>query len=263
MSIREDIPELEMHVDPNLKDDTVLQMGKNSITYGELKEMYNRQQDPINCLIYWDDICQYTSLGLIEVLNALSKTDVKVDLEQFFTRSNEYDIGIKYVYKLFENKLSKEEINKTKNMFYWKIMQLSFKSSLFLGLTKMSNYFTSLGFYFPCKFANCELLRSDLEKIFFPSSLTTKKVNFYYGKEDDIGFNNVLKNNNYNSIITPNIVSTLDFIIKNDLKKITIIGPDNHNGIDEELYNMFCKYHNLPRPNNCEIALFAEQIVQN
>lgn len=263
MDIREDIPELEMHTDPNLKDDTQIQMGKNTITYGELKEIYNnRRQEPINCLVYWDDICQFTSIGLIEVMNSLFEGNYKVDLERFFTRSNEYDIGIKYVYEIFKNTVAKETINKIKQQFYWKIMQLSFKSSLFMGLTKMSNYFSSIGFYFPYKFPNCEMLRCDFEKVFFPSSVSQNKVKFHYASEDKVGFNNLLKDANYNSIITPNVVSTLDFVIKNNLQKITILGPDAHNGIDDELYDMFYKYRNLPRPNNCEIGLFPEQVVK-
>ena len=67
-SEREDIPELEMRIDPELKSDTILQMGKNQITYGELHEMYDRQQDPIRCLVYWDDICQFTSKKCLHIL---------------------------------------------------------------------------------------------------------------------------------------------------------------------------------------------------
>ena len=77
--MRDDDINLKMKVDPNLKDDTVLQMGDNQVTYGELKDMYKVvNQEPIRCLIYWDDVCQYTSLGLIEVINALFKTDAKI-----------------------------------------------------------------------------------------------------------------------------------------------------------------------------------------
>ena len=99
--MRDDDINLKMKVDPNLKDDTVLQMGDNQVTYGELKDMYKVvNQEPIRCLIYWDDVCQYTSLGLIEVINALFKTDAKIDFEHFFTRLNDYIYGIEYVYKI-------------------------------------------------------------------------------------------------------------------------------------------------------------------
>ena len=102
--MRDDDINLKIKVDPNLKDDTVLQMGENQVTYGELKDMYKVvNQEPIRCLIYWDDVCQYTSLGLIEVINALFKTDAKIDFEHFFTRPNDYIYGIEYVYKIFEN----------------------------------------------------------------------------------------------------------------------------------------------------------------
>ena len=35
--MRDDDINLKMKIDPNLKDDTILQMGENQVTYGELK----------------------------------------------------------------------------------------------------------------------------------------------------------------------------------------------------------------------------------
>ena len=142
--MRDDDINLKMKVDPNLKDDTILQMGNNQVTYGELKDMYKVvNQEPIRCLIYWDDVCQYTSLGLSEVINALFKTDAKIDFEHFFTRPNDYIYGIEYVYKLFENVLKPQEIDKIKRKYDWKIMEISLKSMVFNSSVR-NNGFSSL-----------------------------------------------------------------------------------------------------------------------
>ena len=62
---RPDIVDLKYDIDPNLTDDTKLKMGKNDVSYSDVKKFFSpRKQDPIRCLVYWDDICQYTSLGL-------------------------------------------------------------------------------------------------------------------------------------------------------------------------------------------------------
>ena len=37
---RDDIVDLQMNIDPNLKNDTVLEMGQNKFTYEELKEIW-------------------------------------------------------------------------------------------------------------------------------------------------------------------------------------------------------------------------------
>lgn len=260
---REDIPDLKMNIDPNLKDDTILEKNENEINYHYIKENLGiKKSEPIRLLVYWDDICQLTSLGLIETLNSLFKTNALVDIEHFLTRPNEYDYGMKYVYKLFENICSKEDINKIKRELYWSIMQISLKTELFIGLTRMNSCFSQLGFYFPFHFSNCEQLRIELDKMFFTDHGMNNGVKFYYASSG-VSFNDTMKQNCYNSIITPNIASTYAYIIQNKMKKITIMGPDAHNGLTPEMYELFYKYRKFPRPNYCSVSTFQEKIVIN
>lgn len=257
--MRDDEINLKMNVDPNLKDDTVLQMGDNEITYGELKDMYQVvNQESIRCLIYWDDVCQYTSLGLIEVINALFKTNAKIDLEHFLTRPNEYTYGIEYVYKLFENVLKPQEIDKIKRKYYWKLMEMSLKSTVFNSTVKINNFYEKAGFYFPYRFKNSEVLRAGFKETIF-IKLPLENIKFYYAERDG-GFNDIIKKDCYNSVITPNIKNTYEYIINNDLKKIAIIGPEDHNGITDEIYEILEKYKKLPLPNHCSLNVYTEQI---
>ena len=257
--MRDDDINLKMKVDPNLKDDTVLQMGNNQVTYGELKDMYKViNQEPIRCLIYWDDVCQYTSLGLIEVINALFKTDAKIDFEHFFTRPNDYIYGIEYVYKIFENVLKPQEIDKIKRKYYWKIMEISLKSMVFNSSVRINNFYERIGFYFSYHFKNSDMLRAGFKETIF-TKIPLENIRFYYG-ETDGGFNDILKKDSYNSIITPNIKGTYEYIINNDLKKIAIIGPEDHNGMTEEIYEVLEKYKKLPLPNYCSLNVYSEQI---
>jgi hypothetical protein len=260
---REDIPEFQMNVDPNLKPDTVLQMGDNKITYSDLQTGFGLQKaEPLKCLIYWDDICQYTSLGLIEVINALLKANAKLNVEHFFNRSNEYDYGIKYVYKVFEKIATKQAIDEIKEEFYWKIMQISLKSELFASLLKIDSCFNKVGFYFPFRFENCEALKTELNALFFKNHGMNDNVHFYYAN-DKRSFNSLIKDENYNSVITPNIGATYAYIIENKLKRINIIGPDAHNGLTPELYQLFYKYRKFPRPNYCKVSEYHEKIFLN
>lgn len=261
---REDIPELNMNISPDLKDDTLINVDdKNKVTYKEIKDNFSlKKSDPIRCLVYWDDICQFTSIALIDVLNSLLKTEVKIDIEHFLTRTNEYDYGMKYVYKIFEPVMSKEAINDVKRKFYWKIMELSPKSELFASLININSCFNSLGFYFPFRFDHCEELRAELDKIFFKDHGMANGVKFYYAS-DGVSFNDIMKTHSYNSIITPNIASTYAYIIQNKLKKITILGPDAHNGLTQDLYDLFYKYRKVPRPNYCSVSMFQERLFVN
>jgi len=257
--MRDDEVDIKMKVDPNLKDDTELQMGDNKVTYGELKDMYNVvNQEPIRCLVYWDDVCQYTSLGLIEVINALVDTDAKIDLEHFFTRPNDYVYGIEYVYKLFEHALKPQEIDMIKRKYYWKILQLSLKSMVFNSIIKINNFYERIGFYFPYHFKNEDMLRAGFKETIF-TKMPMENIKFYFA-ESDGGFNDVMKKGCYNSVITPNIKSTYEYIIANDLKRIAIIGPEDHNGMTDEIYEVLEKYEKLPLPNYCSLSQYMEQI---
>lgn len=254
---REDIIEFTENIDPKMNDDTVIERENGfEYTYKDIKTSFPiHRQEPIRCAIYWDDICQFTSIGLIELVNDICQSNAKIDLKHFMYRPNEYAYGIKYVYKLFENVLTKEQINEIKKNFYWRIMLTSLRTELFMGLIRMDTYFDRIGFYFPYKFENSEILKQDLKKIFFKNSVE-EKIFFYYAS-DGVSFNSLLKQG-YNSIITPNITDTYEYILNNKLEKITMVGPSMHNGISDELYNMFCKYSKLPRPNKCQISLFDE-----
>lgn len=255
---REDIIDFKMNVDKNMKDDTIVEHenGKD-FTYREITDAFPlKKQEPINCLVYWDDICQFTSIGLIEMLNNICKTNAKINLKHFLNRPNEYTYGIQYVLKMFEKVLTRDQIMEFRKRFYWEIMTVSLKTEIFIGLTRMDTYFNKLGFYFPYHFKHENELKNDLNKIFFNKS-TEEKLFFYYG-EDGRDFNGIMKNRLYNSIITPNIADSYDYILSNKLEKITLISPNKHNGLTEELYNLFCKYRLYPRPNNCKLCLYEE-----
>lgn len=251
--------EFKFNKDPKLKDDTVINVGKHKTTYGEISSTYPiNKQEPIRLLVYWDDICQYTSLGLIEILNSLLKADAKIDINHFLTRPNEYIYGIDYVKKLFEKSLTNKEISKIKQKYYWDILKISMKSTIFNSLGQTNSFYDRIGFYFPYRFANCLQLQQDLTNMFYKGK-SLGKCEFYYAT--DIPFNKILSIENYNSIITPNIIGTYDYIIKNGLERISIIGPDGHNGVDDEMYRVFAKYDKYPKPNKCSVSMFIEQII--
>jgi hypothetical protein len=252
-------PNFKYEQSEELKSDPEIQVGKNKVKYSDITNAFPiNKQEPIRILIYWDDICQYTSLGLIEVLNSVFKLNAKINIEHFLTRPNEYISGMDYVYKLFNKSLTKEQINLVKKRFYWKILELSLRSSLFMSITKINTFYNSIGFYFPYEFKNNLSLKAGLQKI-FTNNGNQLPLEFYY-ESNHKSINEILFEKNYNTIVTPNVINTYNYIIDHDLKRISIIGPEDHNGFDDELYKVFSKMKNLPKPNYCSVDLYKEQI---
>lgn len=251
------------NVDPNLKPDTILKMGENDISYGELRNMYPINNcEPIKCLIYWDDIMQFTSFGLIEVINALKGFDMKeetIDFNHFFNRPNEYSNGLAYVFKMYEKVLDKSEIINIRDKYYWKILEMSIKSQLFVSIQKTSSFFDKIGFWFPVTYINCENLKASLQQ-FLMKNKSIDSIVFHYGNTES--FHQALQSNGYNSVITPDIKSTYNYIIKNNLKRISLLGPNKHNGINDKTYEVFAKYSGkLPFPNYCSVNLYKEDVM--
>ena len=62
--------EYKLNRDPNLKPDTKIKIGNEEVNFDYITQNFpiNKEQ-PISLLVYWDDICQYTSFALIEILN--------------------------------------------------------------------------------------------------------------------------------------------------------------------------------------------------
>jgi hypothetical protein len=247
-------------VDPKLTENIDIKVGDKKITnYSDIVEDFPINKDqPLNILVHWDDICQYTSIGLIEVLNNIFELDAKVDLEHFFNRPNEYINGIKYVYKLFEKSLTADQINTVKKKFYWKILQISLKSELFTSLVRLNSMINNIIFYFPYKFENCETLKAGMIKLFTANNKFHTKLNFEYA--DNKPFNSLIGDKCINSVITPNVVSVYNYILEENIKKVNIISTEEHNGIDEKLYELIYRTTNLPKPNNCTIDLYREKI---
>lgn len=250
-------------IDPKLKPDTEIDIGERKYTYEEIKEMFPIQkQNPIKCIVYWDDLMQLTSLGLMEILNSIYNLNAKVDIDHFLSRDNEYIYGMKYVFKVYEGKLTREQIVEVRNKYYWKILQISPTTALYQSVNKLNTYFSRLGFFFPVKFDNWENLQQGYKEIFFKNNLMSDNMKFYFAS-DGKNINQIMKGSNYNSIITPNIIDTYNFIIENDLKRITMLGPDNHNGLTDEFYELMYKYRKFPKPNYCEVDLFNEMVTES
>lgn len=250
------------NIDPKLKPDTEIDIGERKYTYDQIKEMFPLQkQVPIKCLIYWDDLMQLTSLGLIEILNSIFNLDAKVDINHFLSRNNEFIYGMKYVFKIFEGILTREQIVAVRNKYYWKILEISPTTGLYQSINKINTYFTRLGFFFPVNFDNSDMLYQGFKNIFFSNKPTSENMKFYFANNGK-NINEIMKLESYNTIITPNIIDTYNYIIENDLKKITMLGPDNHNGLTDDFYELMYKYRKFPKPNYCEIDLFNELVME-
>lgn len=250
--------EFNVKIDPKLTPETDIKVGKDTVKYSYITENFPINKDvPISILVYWDDICQFTSIGMIEILNSLFESDAKIDLEHFFTRPNEYCYGMDYVYKVFEKTIPKQTIDKIKRKYYWKLLEISVKSAVFASLNRISSFIDRIGFYFPYKFDNCDSLEAGLNKYFF-NDKKQYGVKFYYSTENK--FNELLKTECFNSIITPDIVSTYKYILENDLKRIAILAPEDHNNLNDELKDLLKKMANHPKPNYCSISLYKEQV---
>ena len=64
--------------DPNLK----LKFGNNEFTMAEINNIIPSKEKKIDLFIEWDNMCQYTAIGLVSVLNELINENRFIDIKK-------------------------------------------------------------------------------------------------------------------------------------------------------------------------------------
>ena len=129
--------------DPNLK----LKFGNNEFTMAEINNIIPSKEKKIDLFIEWDNMCQYTAIGLVSLLNELIKENRSIDIKKFMER-DEYPNGIDYVKNVIFSDLKPELIDKAIEKYYTKIMAKSPVTDFFQKLNLMKFMLNSVTFMF-------------------------------------------------------------------------------------------------------------------
>lgn len=220
-------------------------------------------------LIFWDDMAQFTSLGLMDVLNENGMQDDAFNYGtfSFLNRSNEYTNGLKFVQGALEeykkelidrfrevrNQGFMEEIDKREAMDieasvkanltfsleelekiykdrYFEIIQHSPFNGILNSILISLHTISSITFVFKHKFEGMKRLAKEFNDTFNVSGKTHIQVD----NLEDNSIDEILLKYVPNVIFACDMGTVWESIVKNNLSKIELFCNPIHNGLTDE-----------------------------
>lgn len=221
-----------------------------------------------NVIVFWDDMIQFTTLGLIDsLLDHFDDIENKeYDFDKFFYRGFEDTYYVDFVKRLFKEEFNKELENdfiiKFHKENYSKILLNSPASSLFHSFIRCEGLYENILLCFRFNFDGMEEFSKSLNKYF-----TGKfKINIRYRALEDFDndeFKFLLEVGGfYNIYMIQNMGKALDYLDESKHYGVSLVSPNGHNGVSDEFFITFFGFYgnNRTGPYNSEITIFNEGI---
>lgn len=211
----------------------------NYVSLGEVRKVYDliNNNNETGVILMYDDIFQFTSLGLLDLVFELKHipTDT-IPIKEFFNRPG---LGIEFVYKICNLwGIKKEEVDEIDKKYYSEVLSRSPISSNAEGFINLKRDIDRYKIIFRQEYNGS----ADFIKNFRNNSIFNKPIittlGFLNGKTEKEyldSINNV-ELSMFNTIIVNDMIGTIDVIRKKKIDNFfRIFSYFNHNKLSEEL----------------------------
>ena len=246
-------------------DSEVINFLGRKMTLGEIRSQYAKfDERKYKMISFYDDIFQYTSLGLYDLICDKYKLNDKIPIKAFFNRT-EVD-GIDFVVNTI-NKLHPEigltkEIAKTiERENYDAIISRSPFSKNFDGLCKIRETLSHHMMVFKYKFDGYDaFLKSISERV--DTDYTTFEPVFLNGASDSELYESIPESrySYFDMVVCNNAKALFDFIMEKNIQEVMLLTPINHNGVPPEDLALYSLLLEGTGPNNSQIQYISEEI---
>lgn len=241
--------------DPNLK----LKFGNNEFSLAEINNIFPTKEKKIDMFIEWDNMCQYSCIGLVTKINELIKENRKINFHDFLRRDI-YPNAIDYVKKVIFPELDSKLIDKVMIKYYNEIMAKSPVTDFFNKLNLMKFMLNSVTFMFRYNVRGLDDFVNSISSEKFNNEVTCKYV--VYETEDQERY--AIKELPIKEIyIVPDMGLYYQAMIEYDKENTTIMGYNNHTGISPYIlayyFNEFEKV-GLNGPNDIKLSFLQEYL---
>lgn len=253
-------------IDKNKHPDSeeVVFLGKKT-TLGDLRQVYSRfDERKYKMISFYDDIFQYTTLGLYEIVCELYNLDLPIPLNDYIHRSEVY--GIDFVYNHIHRlrpdlTITKEDIEKIDEDNYGAILMRSPLSKNFESLFKLRQVLDSHMLVFRHKFNGYkEFIKTISEK--YDIAYTSIEPVFLHGLGEKDLYDQLpdSKISYFDIVICNDARALLDFILAKGIEETIVLTSLNHCGISPEDQYLFEEILEGVGPNNSRIHYLSEDL---
>lgn len=250
---------------------------ETKLSYDDIQRMYpafSGGGHVNNCVLFWDDIVQYTTLGAMDLFQSLiidtyneekgiKPLSDKVDFytNEFFNRKNELIEGYKFMFIAYDGVYSTQQIRRFIEKFYKIILTKSPFSGILPSIGHALQLIERITIIFNeyLDKAFIETFIKDLFK-YFNVKNNSKKIDILF-KRDYTKESEIYKFNTPSVIFTPNGSYTINALLELDIKDTEIFTNIIHNGLSPDFLDIYVnKLEMSVGPNRSRIHFYEDQI---
>jgi hypothetical protein len=248
-------------IDKTVHPDTeVVNFCKKNMPLGEIRKLYETfEEKKYNMISFYDDMFQYTSLGLLDIIFDIKKINSPIPFKSFFNRTVTY--GKQFVYNIAKRfNIAKTEVDAIEKKYYEQILArspISHNAESFFKLREIcSNHL--LVIKYPVSIQK-SLIRH-VQETFGKSEFISLDVDYIENKTEEEYLKSLsdTKKTYFDIVICQDAASLIEYIITKNIYNTQILTPFEHNGLSHEAKFTFEAYLDGTGPNNCKLNYINE-----
>jgi hypothetical protein len=228
---------------------------------GNIRKLYeNFDEKKYSMISFYDDMFQYTSLGLIDLLFDSYKINSPIPVKSFFNRRNIY--GKYFIYEVMKRfKISEEEVDKAEEKYYEEVLRRSPMSHNAESFFKIRNICMSQLMVFKYPFKYMTTLVRNIQESFGQNEYISLEIDYCKNKteEEYLAALPESKRSYFDIVICQDAASVIEYMDKYHIIDTHILTPFEHCGISPEAKYTFEAYTEGVGPNNCRLYYIKEE----
>jgi hypothetical protein len=246
----------------NHPDNEIINFCGKEMPLGEVRKLYeNFEESRYNMLSFYDDMFQYTSLGLLDLIFDIYHINSPIPYKQFFKRREIY--GKQFVYKTLERfHISKEEIDGIEEKYYEEILMrspISHNAKSYFKIREICHE-QLLVMAYPFKISS--RFTRFIQETFGKDEFISLELDYRRSKTEEEYLKLIPKShyNIFDIVICQDAVSLIEFLVDKGIKNTQILTPFNHCGLSDEAKFTFEAYLEGIGPNNSRLNYVKEEV---
>jgi hypothetical protein len=210
---------------------------------------------------FWDDMFQYTSLGLLDLVFEMKGIEAPLPVKGFFSRDMIY--GKDYITKVLQRfHISPEEVNEIEKTHYEEILRrspLSHNSEAYFKLRELCSRHLMV-FKYP--FSITQSFTRHIQESFGGNEFISLELDYTQGRteEDYLKIIPRLKEQYFDIVICQDAASTLEYLTSHGILGSQVLTPFEHCGLSLELKLVMETYTEGVGPAQAHIFYVKEEI---
>jgi hypothetical protein len=227
---------------------------------GEIRKLYDAyNEQKYGMFSFYDDMFQYTSLGLMDVLFTLHNIKDDIPVEAFLKRRIVYGKDFVYAY-MRKYGITRKEVDEVEQKYYEVILECSPVAKNGVGFFKMRTIASRHLMVLKYPFKGVDTVIRQWKERYGKNEFTSLEVDYCGNKTEQEYLESLPKERfmYFDIAICQDGGALLEFINKNKIQDTQIITPFEHCGISEEARYIYFHYTEGVGPNNSRILYINE-----